>query len=457
MRRSGRAGAAGLLVGAAAIAGLVAASVLWEPAEVFGGRAPIRKVVLVTIDTLRADHLSSYGFAKKTTPRLDAFAEDGMLFERATVPAPWTAPSMAAMITGRYPYETGVYTNQNQLKPGLGSLATTLSAAGLATAWFNTNPVLMLGETAFRDGFALVEPPARFAAKLPYSKIEPSVLSWIEDHAAGDFFVWIHNMDPHSPPTEDNPYHQDKSWTVYEGEVRLVDDAMGALFDKLKALGIWDETLIIFTSDHGEAFSEHMLPGHQNVIYDEVLHVPLIIRYSGMGATGRTNEPVELIDLYRTIAELAHIEVPDSVRGESLVPILEGRAARRQQEYSFHSRYYFKTLEQHYLAVRDREYKLIAKVPFKPPEGVNMITQSPTWSLDQPGTTLELYRYSEDPREQVNLIFYGADPAVAERLQSELLAWRDRMAGTSAPAEDTRMELDEKTREALRRLGYDGN
>lgn len=439
-----------------AIAASVAA-VVWRPAAVRGDRAPIRKVILVTIDTLRADHLSSYGYPKATTPRIDAFAQEGMLFERATVPAPWTAPSMAAMITGRYPYETGVYTNQNHLRPGLGSLAATLAANGFATAWFNTNPVLMLGDTAFRDGFAHVEPAERFTAKLPYAQIEPSVLSWIEKNAAGDFFVWIHSMDPHSPPTENNPHHQDKSWSVYEGEVRLVDDAMGALFDKLKDLGIWEETLVIFTSDHGEAFSEHMLPGHQNVIYDEVLHIPLIIRFAGMGATGRTREPVELTDLYRTITELAHVQVPEGVRGESLVPILEGRATRRQQDYSFHSRYYFKNLGQHYVAVRDREYKLIAKVPFEVPDNVNMVTQSPTWTLDRPGTTLELYRYSEDPRERVNLIFHGAEPEVAERLQRELLAWRDRMAGRDPAGTDTRIELDEKTRDALRVLGYDGN
>ena len=451
------AGLAGLVAGVAVLVGAIAATVLWRPGAVLGGKAPVRKIVLVSIDTLRADFLSSYGYAKSTTPRIDAFAEDALLFERATVPSPWTAPSMAAMITGRYPLETEVYTNQNHLKRGLNSMADTLSKAGLATAWFNTNPVLMLGDSAFREGFAHVEPAARFTAKLPFSKLEASVDAWLEKHADGDFFLWLHNMDPHSPPTEGNPHHQNKQWTTYEGEVRLVDDTMGRLFDKLKSLGIWDETLVIFTADHGEAFSEHMLPGHQNVIYDEVLHVPMIIRSPGMATRGRTDEPVELIDLYRTILELAQVEVPAGVRGESLVPILDGRATRRQQEYSFHSRYYFKNQQQHWLAVRDREYKLIAKVPFEVDPKVNMIQQRPTWSLDQPGTTLELYRYADDPREQVNLIFVGADPSVAERLKGALLAWRDRMAGRTEATTDTAIELDDKTRDALRKLGYDGN
>ena len=100
------AGVGGVIAAIAVLAALVVATVTSQPGVVFGGKAPIRKIVLVTIDTLRADYLSSYGYAKPTSPRLDAFAENALLFERATVPAPWTAPSMAAMITGRYPYET---------------------------------------------------------------------------------------------------------------------------------------------------------------------------------------------------------------------------------------------------------------------------------------------------------------------------------------------------------------
>ncbi len=443
---------AGVLAGAALIAAAVIVGVTYYPPSVRGGDAPIRKIVLISIDTLRADRLGTYGYAKPTSPNIDAFAKEALVFERAMAPAPWTAPSMAAMITGRYPYETGVYTNQNNLPPKLGVIADTLGKAGFKTAWFNANPVLMLGTSQFHEGFGHVAPAAKPPAKVPYSTLEPDVLSWLEQHAAGDFFMWIHSMDPHSPPTEGNPYHKDKSWHVYDAEIRLVDDAMGRLFDKLKALGVWDETLIIFTSDHGEAFSEHMLPGHQNVIYDEVLHIPLIIRSPGMQNVGRTREPVELIDLYRTIAELAGIEVPAGVRGESLVPILQARAGERERDYSFHSRYYLDQIGQHHLAVRDREYKLIAKVPFEADPTKRLVQQPPTWSLDQPGTTLELYRYSEDPREKLNLIFNGADPQVAEHLKKELLAWRDRMAGREQ--KDTHVELDDKTRDTLKQLGY---
>jgi arylsulfatase A-like enzyme len=447
------------VVAGTAVAGAVAALLVSVGPKVgSAGDRPIRKIVLVTIDTLRADRLGCYGYSRPTSPNLDAFAQEGVLFEKALVPAPWTAPSMAAMITGRYPFETGVYTNQNQLGKGLSSLAATLGKAGLATAWFNTNPVLMLGSTQFRDGFQHVEPAGRIAAKVPYSQIEPSVLEWLDEQAQGDFFLWIHNMDPHSPPTEGNPYHEDKSWHVYDAEIRLVDDAMGSLFAKLKALGIWDETLVIFTADHGEAFSEHMLPGHQNVIYDEVLHVPMIVRFPGAKTGLRVAEPVELIDIYKTIADLAQVPVPQGVRGESLVPLLEGTATERQHEYSFHSRYYVTPLNLHYFAVRDREYKLIARVPFDSEAGRRMIQEAPEWTLDRPGTTLELYNYAEDPGEQRNLIFFGADPKVAKRLEKQLLEWRDRVGGHgSGETQSSGVELDEKTRETLRKLGYDGD
>ncbi len=422
-------------------------------------RSPIRKVVLVSIDTLRADRLSCYGYSRPTSPEIDAFAAQSALFERATSPAPWTAPSMAAMIAGRYPAETGVYTNQSPIQTGLNTLPELFSAAGVPTAWFNTNPVMMLRHQRFHTGFAHVAPKEVPKKKLPFSEIEPAVHEWLEKHAAGDFFLWVHSMDPHSPPTTGNPYHKDKKWHVYDGEVKLVDDAMGRLFAKLDSLGIAGETLVVFTSDHGEAFSEHMLPGHQNVIYDEVLHIPLIIRYPGMTAPRRIREPVELVDLYRTIANLADLPVPDGVRGESLVPLIEGKSDERSRRYSFHSRYYVHPLGLHYLAVRDREYKLIARVPYDydPAKPRKRERDFPQWAMDQPGTTFELYRYDQDVREKSNLIFFGAEPGVAERLQKELLGWRDRLAADEPVDGAGAAELDEAARETLRKLGYAGD
>lgn len=444
------------MTGAAAVVAVVMFAIPSQPAVVHGKRRPIRKVVLVTIDTLRSDRLSTYGYKRPTTPKIDAWAKRALVFERATVQAPWTAPSMASMSTGRYPVETGVYTNRSALKSNLSSLAEVFSAAGIKTAWFNTNPVLMLQRPGFRTGFDDVQPAKKLGQKLPYSQLEPAVFKWLEANADKDFFLWIHNMDPHSPPTEGNPFHEQPAWRGYDGEVRLVDTAMGRLFEKLESLGLQDEVLLIFTADHGEAFSEHQLPGHQNVIYDEVLHIPLIIRYPGMSTIGRTREPVELIDVYRTILDLAELPVAQGVRGESLVPILDGSSETRDSQFSYASRYYLQHLGQHHLAVRDRKYKLIAKVPYDTPQGVKpgaVIQKKPQWGLDEPGVTLELYDYAEDPGEKVNLIFNGGDPKVVEKLEASILAWRDRVLGSTGGREQKR-EIDDATRETLRQLGY---
>lgn len=447
------------LIVVVALAAVAAAAIFVlssAPPAVLGERAPLRKVILVTIDTLRADRLSCYGYHRPTTPNIDAWAEEAVLFERATVQAPWTAPSMASLITGRYPVETGVYTNRSALRSNLSSLAELFTGAGVKTAWFNTNPVLMLQRPGFRVGFQHVEPQGKLAAKLPYSQIEPSVLEWLEKNGDDEFFLWIHNMDPHSPPTEGNPYHETQEWKGYDGEVRLVDDAMGGLFETLKSLGLWDEVVLIFTADHGEAFSEHQLPGHQNVIYDEVLHVPLIVSYPGMGRAGRVSEPVEVLDLYKTIVDLSQLPLVPGVRGESLVPLIEGSATMRDREYSFHSRYYLTHLDQHHLAIRDRRYKLIAKVPYDS-DGAKpgaVVKEKPTWTLDEPGVTLELYRYEDDQREKLNLIFSGAEPGVVEKLEKALLDWRDSVLESEAGRLEKR-ELDEKTLETLRQLGYE--
>ena len=426
---------------------------------------PIRKVVLITIDTLRADRLSSYGYKRPTSPHIDALARRGVLFERAMAQAPWTGPSMASVLTGLYPAETGVLTNNSMLYravrkyESLETLPKVFAAAGIPSAWFNTNPVLMWNKVGFRGGFSRVVPSAAPKDKIPYSRVESSALDWLDQHADGDFFLWIHNMDPHAPPTEGNPYFKDKKWRVYDAEIRLVDDAIGRLLEKLEDLGISEEVLLIFTADHGEAFSEHMLPGHQNVIYDEVLHVPLIIRYPGMGEPRRLSEPVELVDLYRTIADLADLPVAKGVRGESLVPLIKGQRIQRNRRYSFHSRYYVDKVALHYLAVRDAEHKLIVRVPYGEREGRRRHDgHLPRWQLRRPGTSIELYNYATDKREKVNLIFFGGESSVVERLTAELLRWRDGLGARTRKVVEEQPEaakVDDAALETLRKLGYE--
>ena len=424
-------------------------------------RKPVTQVVLFTVDTLRADRLGLYGYTHKpTSPNLDAWAENAMVFGKVFAPAPWTVPSVGALMTGFYPVQIGAYTNRGVISDHFVTLAQLFRQHGFKTASFNTHYLLLGDRGGFRRGFDEVfpvvdEPEDETIHKLPFSVTEPQLMNWLSQHANDPFFIWIHDMSPHEPPTEGNPYMTDPAWDRghdwrrYDPEIRWVDEIAGRLFDQLKALGIWERCLLVFTADHGEAFLEHHLAGHQDVIYDEVLRIPLILQYPGMPSPRHIDAPVELTDLFSTIAELAGLPLPPGVQGESLLPVIENASAPMRNRPAFHARYHFEG-GAHHLAVRDGEWKLIVKTP----PSKQHIEDRPDWSLYRPGTTFELYNLMRDPRETENLI--ESHPEVALRLEGKLLAWKRRTdAAAAAQKAGTPPPLDDATREALRALGYE--
>lgn len=433
----------------AILAACAAGVVVWRQRGGEPWRA--RQVVLITIDTLRFDRLGLYGYTRRpTSPNLDAWARGAVVFDRATAAAPWTVPSLAGMMTGRYPAEVGAYTNGDGIHPDFKTLAELFQANGFATASFNTHALLIGARGGFRRGFDTVfpqelKPIIEGEHKMPYAQTEPHLMEWLTAHAKQPFFVWIHDMDPHLPPTTGNPYLEDPAWSRYDAEVRWMDESISRIFERLRALGLGDELLVVFTADHGEAFGDlHGLSGHQDVMYDEVLRVPLIMQYPAMGAPRRIAEPVELLDVYSTIADLAGLTVPPQTHGESLVPILAGQRAQRTGQYGFHARYFFED-GRHWLAVRDRDWKLMART--KELDSRTEKRAAPRWDLDDRSTYFELYRVADDPAEQTDL--YESHPDEVRRLRQQLTQWGDSVA--QGP---TRPELDDATREALRALGY---
>lgn len=411
----------------------------------------VEKVVLLSIDALRADRLGCYGYPRDTSPHLDAVAQESLLFEKAFAQAPWTGPSMSAVFTGRYPIETGMYRNRDRIDPQIPMLAEIFQRQGFRTASLNTHSLLVSPFTGFLRGFDYTS--ERQPLKVPYTQIEPDVMRWLDENAQSSFFLWIHNMDPHTPATEGNTYRLGKEFRGYDAEVKWVDDSVGRLVAKLKALGIWDEVLFIFTSDHGEAFGDHNNVGHQNVMYDEVLRVPLLIRYPGMRRTGRTDETVELLDLFATIGDLAGIEMPPGTKSESLVPITEGHAEQRRKTYAFSSRYYFEN-GRHELVTRDRAWKLMAKVDGVREKPNGPLARPPQWNLEAPSTKLELYKTAVDPGEKFNLIGDGAPTDIVERLRGVSLDWQ-KVVTPSAEGVQPAVEPDAATLEILRALGYE--
>ncbi len=409
-----------------------------------------RKIVLFTVDTLRADRLGCYGYREvETTPAIDAWSGDAVLFERAYSSAPWTVPSLAALFTGRHPAEVGAFTNETGIGEGSPTLPELLHEAGYRTASFNSHAVLLQPEMGFRRGFDQVYPENYEVVlegehKIAFSAVEPDLMRWLDENADEDFFLWIHDMDPHHPETPGNPYLQDSSWTPYQAEVRNMDDAFGRVVRRLQALGVWEEVLFVFTADHGEAFDEHGMVGHQNVMYDEVLRVPLLIHYPQAFAAARVREPTDLLDVRATVLDIARVAKLPNERGESLVRILTGDDQRHSRDHFVHSRYFFED-GRHALAIRDRWWKLLVRTA----PGPDRLGETlPTGILDSESWTLELFNLSTDPHERHNLI--DEYPAVVKRLTGALEDWD---SNNEVPIEAA-PRLDDADLELLHNLGY---
>lgn len=410
-----------------------------------------KRVVLFTVDTLRADRLGVYGYrGMPTSPHLDAWSQDAIVFDRASSLAPWTVPSLASLFTGRFSSEMGVYTNETGIPPQWPTIAEIFRDAGFATAAFNSHSVLLEEEMGFRRGFDAVFPESAEVVmdgehKIPFSAAEPDLFRWIDEHAEDRFFIWIHDMDPHHPPTPGNYYLEEEGWRRYDAEVRWVDDAFARIVSHLQARGVWDDDLLfVLTADHGESLGEHDMMGHQNVMYDEVLRVPLLIYYSGMTGPRRVRERVDLLDVRSTILELAGLAEPAGAHGESLVPLLEGERSQRRRDVSVHSRYYFEDGHHEY-AIRDRLWKLLVRTaPSEDRLGVGW----PTWQIEGEGVSYELYNLSVDPEEEDDVA--ELYPEIVERLRADLEAWNTRLM----EPEDEAPRLDEDDIETLRNLGY---
>jgi arylsulfatase A-like enzyme len=446
---SSRRGVALVAVSVAVVAAVVI-GLRWRAAEEESALWQPRHVVLFTVDTWRADRLGVYGYRDAdTSPRLDAWAREAIVFDRAFAQAPWTVPSLASFFTGRYPTEMGVFTNETGIGARWQTLAEIFQEAGYATAAFNSHSVLLEEEMGFRRGFDEVYPEKPKLVldgehKIPFAAAEPDFMRWIDEHADQRFFVWLHDMDPHQPPTPDNVYLEDSDWHRYDAELRWVDDTFARVVAHLQARGIWDDVLFVLTADHGEAFAEHGILGHQNVMYDEVLRVPLLMYFPAMKGPMRVRESVDLLDVRSTILDIAGLEDSAETAGETLRPILMGEAKRRDRDVSVHSRHYFEDGHHEY-AVRDRRWKLIVRTP---PSADRLGVGWPTWMIDRKGASYELFNMSIDPHERHDLA--SRYPDIVARLRLALEDWR----GAIARPDDEAPMLDEQHLETLRKLGY---
>jgi choline-sulfatase len=298
-------------------------------------------VLIVTIDTLRADRIGVYGAKNVETPNIDRLAREGAWASHSTVHVPLTRPSHISIFSGRYPAEHGIRDN---VAPSLAAdvpvLAESFQRAGFSTAAFVSSVVLTRqsglarGFDTYSDKFEIGEDDARFLNTIqkPGDIATGEAIAWIKEHPK--FFAWVHLYDPHDPYEPPGRYAVAYADRPYDGEVAWSDELVGRLIATLRDSGRLDDTLVVVTSDHGEGLGEHGEDVHGYFVYESTLNVPLVVRGPGVKVGTRIDALTRSVDLYPTLLELAgvHAETPANA-GRSLAPALRGD--RVDEEPSF--------------------------------------------------------------------------------------------------------------------------
>src|SRR6266571_3746309 len=294
-----------------------------------------RHLVLVTIDTLRADRLGCYGSTSVATPNLDRLAREGALAEDATVHVPLTRPSHVTIFTGLYPAEHGVRDNVSpSLAPAVPVLAEVLQKSGFATAAFVSSIVvsrqsgLARGFETYSDRFQVEADDARFLDQIQRRGDGPTAeaIAWLEAPRAGRRFVWLHLYDPHEPYEPPEPYASRYAGRPYDGEVAWSDELVGRLDAALERVGLGKDTLLVVTSDHGEGLGEHGEEAHGYFVYEATLRVPLLARGPGVPPGTRVPTTFRSVDLLPTLLDVLGVPPPAGARfsGRSLAGPLRG-------------------------------------------------------------------------------------------------------------------------------------
>lgn len=452
-------------------------------------------VVLVLIDTLRADHLGCYGYGRPTSPTLDALSREGALFTRAFSQSSWTKPATASLLTARYPSMHGAIYEQSKLPASEPFLPQLLRQHGYETGFLSGNPWITadygfdrgvdhfvavaderfarvtLFMTALRRLNAFVDPRARIYNRVKRlvvrdlsttardTVLTAAALRWIGTPVREPFFLYLHYMSPHHPYDPPPPFDQfvpdralkpvtnypRKSYVFfetgaplppaeledmvgrYDGDILFVDTALGELLAGLRGRGLLDRTVVVVTADHGEEFYDHQNWGHGQSLYDELIHVPLLVRYPPAVPAGtRVDGPVMTVDVAPTLLEWAGAPpIPDAA-GRTLLPALGGAAGARADAYS---ELLYRYGQERALVRGER--KLIAAVMGDVQRRV-------------------LFDLRTDPGEQHDLASTepGEATALATRL-NDIRTWAERHAAAGAAAAP-----NPDTERQLRALGY---
>src|SRR6266576_1406110 len=395
-------------------------------------------VVFITIDTLRPDHLGCYGDKQIRTPNIDALAADSIRFERAYTAVPVTLPSHTVIFTGTYPMLSGVHDfAANKLSPNQPTLASVLKEHGYNTA-------AVIGSAVLDSRFGLNHGFDFYYDHFDFNRLQESnldemerpgnvvanlTLDWLSKNYQKKFFLWMHLYDPHYPYRPPPPYSEQYKDRPYDGEIVFADAQVGRLIEFLKNKGLYQNTLIILSGDHGESLGEHGEKTHGFFIYNATLHVPLIIHLPGDMHARTVQNLVNLADIMPTVLAALNIQLPAHVQGQSLLPIISPKKednARSLYAETFLPRLHFNWSELR--GVETENYHFI----------------------DAPKP--ELYDLRKDPGETHNL--FAEKKAVTEEMRVRLAKLIQQYTAGQELAEKT--GLDPALMERLKSLGYAG-
>jgi len=439
-----------LAIALAAAATLVAIGCSFERSEI--GKRP--NVLLIVVDTLRADHLGVYGYERPVSPTIDRLAKDSIVFEDVTAHAPSTLPSMLQLMTGQLILA-------REIPPAHQTLAERFAKAGYATLAIVDNPVIELRDTGLRRGFAEFYANApldervnqqHWKTSTPADVITRRAIRWLEERSGREpFFAWLHYFDPHDPYhppfLEDAPFDLESgsSWTgdvrrnpiyranpadrdgtaasdadrqrlidLYDAEIHYLDRSLGDLLDSLERMGLYDDTLVLLTSDHGEAFGEHGQWTHGRSLHQVEIRVPLIAKLPEPETRHEVSSATaQLLDVFPTLCAWVGLDCPEKLAGRDLL-----NGAAPQDAYA---------LWNHWAVARDGRWKLLENA--------------------RRGTR-QLFDLERDPGETRDLA--DSEPEVVERLQKRKEAWLRSMGRVPR---DAAAESAEQV-EQLRALGY---
>src|SRR6202158_955692 len=321
------------------------AYVVWLGASMLAAVAAPPNVILITLDTARADRMGFLGSTLGLTPNLDTLARESVVFTHAYSQVPLTAPSHATILTGTYPQFHQVNDFQVPLAQDLPYAPAILREHGYSTSAF-VGAMVLDPHAGFARGFerGFDTYDASFHQARPgedrYHSTErrgdevvAHALAWLNQHPRGRFFMWLHLYDAHDPYEPPEPYKSRYASAPYDGEIAYVDSAVGKFLSDLRTRGIYDGALIAVMADHGEALGEHGEDTHGFFLYDETIHVPLLIKLPGAAslkkdsAGKKIENRVGLVDVLPTILQAAGIAVPQEVQGESLLSVLMPKPA----------------------------------------------------------------------------------------------------------------------------------